>query len=365
MGGAEHSLLLLLEHLDGDRIHPMLACNEGPLAERSRALGVATHVVPMPRLRRELRAPLRLARGVQCLASLIRNEGVDVVHSNVMRASLYAATAARLTGRPLVWHVRDIYQSQLYIISMAVLGSQAIAISRATALPLPATLPVEIVPNGVDPLDFDVPPEAGIVVRDEWGVPRDAPLVGIVGRLRPWKGQLDFLDAMARVSAEMPEARFVLVGATIFGGGETYEKELRTRTVELGLAQHVVIAGQRDDLPAVLSALDVVVHCSTSPEPFGRVIIEAMAARRPVVAYDQGGPSEIVASGETGLLVPPGDTTALARGVLALLMDPRMAQRLGEAGRRRVEEVYHIRESTRRIEGVLVRVAGGQAEVRS
>ena len=359
LGGAEHSLLLLLRHLDRQRFRPILACNEGALAEAARALDVRVEIVPMPRLRGELAAAASLARGVLALARCIRRASVDVIQCNAMRASLYAGPAAKLARRPLVWHVRDVYQAGLYLRWMALLSKIAIATSQATAAPLPGALPVQIIPNGVDLAAFDPEAGGGEAFRRNVGIPQSVQLVGILGRLRPFKGQRDFIRAMALVAADDPEAHFVVVGGTIFGGDEGYEAELLALAQSLGIAARLHFAGQRDDPGTVLSALDILVQCSTEPEGFGRVVIEGMAARLPVVAYAHGGPTEIVLPGETGYLVPVGDIRALAEAVSALLKDPARSRKMGLAGRRRVEQRYDVQPLTRRIEEVLAQAAAG------
>jgi glycosyltransferase involved in cell wall biosynthesis len=361
LGGAEHSLLLLLQHLDHERFQPILACNEGALARAARELDAIVEIVQMPHLRRELSASIRLASGIAQLMALMRGYDVHVVHTNVMRASLYAAPAARLTGRPLVWHVRDVFRPGLYVSIMGRLAARTIAISKAAAEPLPPRLKLEIIPNGVDVVALDASLGGGQALRHAWQVPRESLLVGLVGRLRAWKGQEDFIRAMAQVATECPQARFVLVGGGIFGGTEAYESRLKRLAADLGLGPRLLFAGHRDDLGAVLSALDVLVHCSTQPEPFGRIIIEGLAARLPVVAYDHGGPSEILADDESGLLVAPGDIGALAEAALRVLRDPDLRRRLGEAGRRRVESDYDGRVLTRRIESVLEDAAHARA----
>jgi len=357
LGGAERSLLLLLEHLDKTRFFPVLACNPGPLADAARGLGVQVELVSMSRLRKDITAPLRLWRGTRALIRLIRREQMDLVHSNVMRASLYAGLAAWLTARPLIWHVRDVFAPGAYVRWMDHRAAVIIAISAATADPLPQSKLIHLIPNGVDVADFDLPPDTRESVRRELDLSATAPVVGIVGRLRPWKGQRDFLRAMALVRERYPQARFLIVGGNIFGGEEGYRVELETLARELGLGEAALFTGQRDDLPALLSALDVLVHCSIEPEPFGRVIIEGMAARLPVVAYQHGGAGEIIVEQETGLLVPPGDVQALGQAVAELLADPARVEWLGQAGRRRVEERYDVRPLTRRVEDVFTSIA--------
>lgn len=357
LGGAEHSLLLLLRHLDRSRFRPLLACNRGPLAEAATALDVPVILVEMPRIRGEALGPLRLLRGSQALARLIRRQQVDIVHSNVMRASFYAALAARLTGRPLVWHVRDIHppSERWYTRLMCRLATRVIAISQAVAAALPCPHKVTIIYNGLDLEEY--PPELErAVVRAELGLPLDAPVAGIVGRLQAWKGQERFLRAAAEVAKRLPQARFLVVGGAIFGDGEAYAAGLRHLATDLGLGERVIFTGHRQDLPRLLAALDVLVHCAEA-EPFGRVLIEGMAARRPVVAFADGAVPEIVRHEETGLLVPPGDEPALAAAMVELLGDAQRRQRMGVAGRHRVEQHFTAAQTARAIEAIYCLVA--------
>ncbi|MCD6519067.1 MAG: glycosyltransferase [Anaerolineae bacterium] len=364
LGGAEYSLLLLFEHLNREQFEPFLVCNPSPLAERARQLGVQVIEITMPRLRKNVLAPALLGRGAYRLAKVIREKRIDLVQSNVMRASFYAALAAWLTGVPLLWHVRDLYTPGVYVSWMARVARAAVAISRAVKEPLPATLPCYVIPNGVDLSLFRVPKTESETLRRSWGVPEDGALVGFLGRLRKWKGPEDFIRAMALVQARYPAARFVLVGGTVFANGGDYEEELKTLARGLGLGDKLFFAGYRRDVPQVLAALDLLVHCSVVPEPFGRVIIEAMAAGLPVVAYNHGGPSEIILHQETGLLVPPRDVRSLAEAVGLLLGRPEWARALGRAGRRRVEQCYEIRALTRRLEEVFVQVIEAERESR-
>jgi glycosyltransferase involved in cell wall biosynthesis len=143
----------------------------------------------------------------------------------------------------------------------------------------------------------------------------------------------------------------MVVGSAIFGGALEFENHLRQLTIDLGLSQKVIFTGHRDDVHRVLSALDLLVHCSHA-EPFGRVLIEAMAAGRPVVAFADGGVPEIVVHGTTGLLVPPGDEQALAEAMIELLADRDRSLRLGDEGRRRVELHFTAQQTARAIEAI-------------
>jgi glycosyltransferase involved in cell wall biosynthesis len=182
----------------------------------------------------------------------------------------------------------------------------------------------------------------------------------MVGRLSPWKGQADFIRAMRLVRARFPDVYMVLVGGPIFGD-DSYESALHELAQDCGMAPWSRFIGQRDDLPDVLAALDILVHCSTEPEPFGRVVIEGMAAGLPVAAYGHGALPEIVVPGETGLLVPPGDIEALAQAVRDLIANSAARASYGLAGRQRARECYDVQPLTRRIEAIIESAAAGRA----
>jgi len=348
LGGAERSLLLLLKHLDCARWQPHLACTGGPLAEAATALGVPVQVVPMPRLRRSRRFLRDWLVGARAIAHLARQTGAVLIHANTVRSALYGALAARLAGIPFVWHIRDFWLSEsrphwgwadtLGKRLLCAGAARVIANSQAVAAHLPCRRKVTVVYNGIEIERFD-PAMNGAPFRARYGIPPDAPLVGTVGRLRSWKGQDRFLQAAAQVARAVSEAHFAVIGGSIFGVEDGYEAGLRALADELGLANRVTFTGHLDDVRPALAALDVMAHCSDA-EPFGRVLIEAMAMQVPVVAFAAGAVPEIVADVETGLLVPPKDETALAEAVIALLADLNRRREMGQRGRERVAEQF-------------------------
>ena len=159
----------------------------------------------------------------------------------------------------------------------------------------------------------------------------------MVAHLTPWKGHEDFLRIARIISDAIPQARFLVAGGAIYEteGHRGYAESLRRRAAELELADRVTFLGTRDDVPKILASLDVLVHCPTAPEPYGRVVIEGMAAQRPVVASNAGGVPEIVEHEITGLLIAPGNVHGFAGAVLRLLGDSALRRRMGDAGRRR------------------------------
>ena len=189
-------------------------------------------------------------------------------------------------------------------------------------------------------------------IREAFGIPAAAPVVGIVGHLQRWKGQHVVVEAVAQARRQIPDLYCLIVGGVHRRGGE-YAAELRARIAAEGLTERVILTGERSDVPACLDAMDVVIHSSIRPEPFGRVLIEAMALSKPLIAPREGGPLEVVVDGETGLLIPPRDPNAMASAIIALLADADRRAAMGSAARARVDAVFDIRHHVATIEGVL------------
>lgn len=370
LGGAERSLLLLLGRLDRARWRPHLACAPGLLAKQAQALGVGVWQFGFPRLRRSPIFLLDWLQGAEAIARHARAIGARALYANTVRAAVYAALASARARLPFIWHMRDFWlsEAQPRLLWVDGLGKQLIAAraacvvanSRAVAARLPGRN-AAVVYNGIEIEQFDSCMDGSVSsggkFRAQYHLPPDVPLVGMVARLRPWKGQARFLRAMARVIEKLPEARFLIVGGEIFGVEADYERKLHHLANALGLAERVVFTGQLADVRPALAALDVFVHPG-DPEPFGLVNIEAMAMGKPVVAFGHGALPEIVVDGETGLLVPPGEEGALAAAALALLCDPARRGAMGRAGRARVEQCFSAERMVAEIDAILTEALG-------
>ena len=345
LSGAEIALERTLAALVVDgRVQPVvLLAADGPLRQRLERLGLPVHVLPgrpQVAVRRDqvvlsvsaLRPLVAAVGEVRRWAAGLRRHPVDVVHANSLRSALCGGLAASLVGRPLVWHVHDrvspdyLSASAVRVLRLAlrVLPAAVVANSRATLASLPPLRGVSVLHP---PLPAAVP--TGPRRRRDDGVVR----VGVVGRLAPWKGQHVLLQALARLPVGTP-VEAVVVGAPLFG--ETaYEAELHRFVEQHGLADRVRFAGFVTDVWPHLLDLDVLVHCSVVPEPFGQVVVEGMAAGCAVVAAAAGGPLEVVTDGVDGLLVPPGDVDGLAAALRLLVADGELRERLGRAARER------------------------------
>jgi glycosyltransferase involved in cell wall biosynthesis len=383
IGGAERGIIRKLGNINRDLFEPSYACPfEGPMTSEMEKLGIRVYLGhPSSRLlnirRNSLGAigfsvlpyPFAFAASVLRLARLIRKERFDLVLADSAKADIYGTLAGWLARRPVVWHIHDIFSeptfSSLNLWALGVCArhftTRIISISEATkaamvALGVPPEK-IQTVYNGID-MQMAQETKDPTEVRKELGIEVDAPLAGMVGRLVAWKGPDYFIRAAAKVARAVPEARFVLVGDAVFGERQ-YVDYLKELCVELGLEDRVVFTGFRDDILDVMSALDVMVHASVQPEPFGQVLLEAMAEGRPVVATTGGGVSEIVDDKVTGLLVPPRNSDDLAEAITTILRDKDKADRMGEAGLRKVQQSFTVDLMARGIETEMLKALHG------
>lgn len=344
IGGAQLSLLDIARHRCHDS--EVVLLDDGPFRERLAAHGVRVHVEAggaVGELRQRGFGTSAL-RGLLALPSLVRRVArraacADVVYANTQRAMAVCVLGKWLHRRPVVWHLRDIVDDSFFgrtqrtAIRLLSRGlTRVIANSQASADAFRALagngVPIEVVHNGIDPAPFDAALlRDRLALRVANGLPSGGLLVGLFGRLTPWKGQRVLMEAVAR----MPGATMVLVGAPLFGE-QTYEAALRARAAEPDLAGRVHFLGFRADVAELMHCMDVVVHASVWAEPFGRVVVEGMLAARPVVATAAGGVKEIVDDGETGILVSPDDAPALA-SALTRLADEAERDRMGVRAR--------------------------------
>jgi glycosyltransferase involved in cell wall biosynthesis len=191
----------------------------------------------------------------------------------------------------------------------------------------------------------------------------DAPVVGLFGRVTPWKGQHVLIEALAL----LPGVHALIVGDALFTEEDRrYRQELETLAERLGVRERVHFTGFLADIRPLVCAVDAVVHCSVAPEPFGRVVVEAMLLGRPLVAAAAGGVLELVHDGRTGLLTEPADAPALARAVRSLLENPDRAQALGRAARQEARDRFGLKQIISRWDAWIAGLAigAGQEELR-
>lgn len=334
LGGAEHVLLDLFGELDRTEIQPHLACpDDGPLAQRARALEVPVHEMPIGG-RSPWAKTLSLPAAAYALRRVARNLDCRTLVANSMIAG-YASVLAQHRQLRAVWHLHIVTRSRLarwacrraaVLITPSRAGAETVAQDRL------GTARVQVVPNGVPARFFR---GAAADLRQRLGVPGEALLLGIVGRLDPHKGHGVLLDALARLDTGAAAPHLVIVGGEAFAGGMRRiageAERLRSQAAKLRLTARIHWLGEVTDTAPIYRAVDAVVVPSIAAESAPRAITEAQAAGIAVVASRIGGTPELIDHGRTGLLVRAGDAAELAAAIHQL-ENKEQRRRLAEAG---------------------------------
>lgn len=345
-GSSNNLILTLIEGMDHERFEFYvggLKSIGGPMEARFRTAGATVANFGM--------SPGRLGLGlVRQIARAVDAHAIDLVHTHVMRPDILGGIAARLSPRrPAVlstkhnmayvrgqtaWRARNlVYWPTMRASTHIVTVTEALRQQAITRLHLRPDR-VTTIYNGID-ADHFYQPDAREATRADLGIEPDAFVMTYTGRLIGGKGIEDLLRATARLAPHHPEARALIVGAGVL------DAPLKQLAGELGITDQTVFSGFRRDIPAVLAASDVFVLPSFS-EGLPLSLLEAMAARKPVVASRVGGIPEVVVDGETGLLIEPGDVPGLAAALASLMDDPARSQRIGTQGQQHVQDHFSV-----------------------
>jgi glycosyltransferase involved in cell wall biosynthesis len=374
MSGGEIALLNLVNEIDRRRFEPIvLLFSPGPLADRLLACGVETYTVPLAsavlntrkdslgaRSLTKIFAIVTLAFYTCKLCLIVSKLRVQLIHTNSLKADVIGGLVGRILRIPVMWHVRDTISDAYLPKTVArwframsrVLPNFVIANSQATMNSLHAgAAEKELTSRGNEFVVWDGTP---IGKRGQVSFRSNSDgqqKIALIGRISPWKGQDVFVKAANLLHARFPQAKFLIVGKAMFGEHE-YERMLHQLIEQNGLAQNVIFTGFTDDVPGLIDQVDVVVHASTIPEPFGQVVIEAMAAGKPVVATRGGGVNEIIVDGDSGILVAPGDPVALAEAIAKLLESEPRRREIAEKGYQRVADNFSIKHTADKIQSI-------------
>lgn len=371
LGGGELALHNMVTHMNRARYEPVVLLGaHGPLYDMLCGDGIECYVQlldsELANVRKDSIGLGQVTKVKQFLLMLgyarrmgrfIKDHDIDLVHTNSLKADIIGAVAARLAGKPLVWHVRDRI-SEDYLPRRVVqvfrwlcrnVPDRVIANSYATleTIGLPPRVDADVVYSGIG----RALTEPGEATLKELDVEDGVKTIGLVGRIAEWKGQHIFIEAAARLGDRFPKARFQIIGAALFDERD-YEARIREQAAASGLEGRVEFLGFCDDVLSVIGELDMLVHASTSGEPFGRVIVEGMALGKPVVATRGGGVLEIIDDEVNGLLVELNDAAAMAEAMGRLLSDEAMASKMGEAGRVKVRSCFTIERATETLESI-------------
>ncbi len=349
-GGVERGTVEIAQAIAEAEATALVASAGGPLVRQIERAGGEHITLPLT-----TKSPLGIWRNAAALEAAIRDRKVSLVHARSRAPAWSAWLACRRTGVPFVTTYHGTYSEglpfkRLYNSVMA-RGRIVIAASHFIADLVAERHKVDrarirVIPRGVDPAIFDPATVAGSRIAKlaaEWRLPDGVRTVVLPGRLTSWKGHSVLLEAVARLAR--PDTMCVFVGS--HQGRHRYARALENQATRLGIAEQVRLVGQCDDMPAAMCLSDVVVHASTKPEAFGRVVIEAQAMGRPVIASDLGGPVETVRHGETGWRVRPNDPIALADAIaVALDLSPEEREALGQRARASVPTVRAMQDAT-------------------
>jgi len=341
-GGVERGTVEIAQALTQSGWRALVASAGGPLVHEIERAGAKHVTLPLAS-----KNPLTIRKNARRLAEAIERYTVDLVHARSRAPAWSAYWATRRTGRHFVTTFHNAYGAQSglkrHYNSVMAKGDRVIAISNFVGEHAASVYGVgherlRIIPRGVDVARFDpdrMTAERLVVLSRQWQLPDGAPVIMLPGRLTRWKGHPILIDALAILGRS--DVHCLLVGS----GAERYKRELAAQAAERGVGATLRIVDECRDMPAAFMLADVVVSASTSPEGFGRVIVEAQAMGRPVIATDHGGARETVEPGVTGWLVAPGNPEALAQALgAALALTPEERFALGRRAREHVRRNF-------------------------
>ena len=350
--GAERALELTIRSLDGERYTPVAALGtDGELRTRLEADGVPAHLVPIRYA--DWGHPAAWVGSVTRIARTARRVRASLIHANDCPSFQPAGYAARLLGLPAVTHVRfpDTHAGFSWFLRPGL--DQALFVSEYLRQDACAAAPglfegrAEVLHDGVE-LPPPPSPAERLALKTELGLPIDRATVVIAGQVAEVKGIWEFIEAARLLVAQGAVATFAVLGDDLKEQGKT-RRLAEERVAQLGLAPHFQFLGFRPGASRLIPAFDIVAVPS-HVEPLGNATLEAMAAGRPVVGSRVGGIPEMVVDGETGILVPSRDASALAGALGQLLEDEALRERLGQAGLERARHTFSMASHAARLQ---------------
>jgi glycosyltransferase involved in cell wall biosynthesis len=370
LGGGELSLLDIIKHSAHEA--EIALFDDGPFRGALEDIHVPVHLLSLGTAQ-AVRRDAGFATILACVPAIVAlrsklatlARGFDVIYANSQKAFVMSALARR-KGQILIWHLRDMLTPDHFgsltckaavlagnfAATAIVVNSEAVGDSfvKAGGRPNKAV----VVYNGISPEPFEAVQNCEIeMLRSQMGLDGKY-LVGVFGRLTPWKGQHIVIDALCG----LPDTHILLVGEALFGE-QAYADDLRKRARARGVEDRVHFLGFRRDIPALMKLVDVVVHASTAPEPFGRVIVEAMLSGRPVIATRAGGVVEIIENEKTGLLVEPGSVSELLTALQRIRNRGKFTEQLTTAAKDRAINAFSLAAMDLGIEKVLITASAG------
>ncbi len=369
LGGAQWSLFELAVQLVRDGVDVCVAAPQGPLLEKLTGANVPVAAIPTFRARRNALALFIQffagAKGSAQIRKAARRFKPEIVHANSITAGIVSLPLAR--KHAFVCHVRDLRFPIKPMVQIAQQARRVIANSEAVDGFLSEFLRrsqrsrLTRVVNGIDLAYFK--PGDTREARQRCGLPQDVPLIGMIAHLAPWKRHDRFIEMAAVIAQQRPDVHFVIVGRDLLGENKAYRTAMRQLASERGVGKTLHWFEDISDPRDILQALDILVH-PPHDEPFGRVLCEAMAMEKPVVALQHNGPAAIVENGKTGLFVATPTPDLFTKAVFQLLDNPSQAAAFGAAGRERVKALFNIERTAREMRAVYQSALDEQAQER-
>jgi glycosyltransferase involved in cell wall biosynthesis len=344
-GGGQWSLYYLIKHLNKKLFQPVVLCpEEGELPKKMRAIGADVILLNMGRIRH-----LNIFVAWKLITTM-KSLKIHLVHTDSSTETFYAGIAAKIVGIPLVWHIRVSDSEWFFDILLSFLSTRLILVAKALGSRfrwLEGRKKMVTVHNAIDLEEFDKSPIASSI-RKEFNIDTNTLILACIGRVEERKGHEYLIHAVKNID----DIKLIIAGK----GEEAYFKKLQGIIDDLKVSDRIIFAGYREDIPSILKEIDILVFPTISGEGFSRVILEAMAAGKPVIATDQAGNPEAVIDGVTGYIVPVRDSKSLAERIDDLIKDKEKREKMGVAGREGVTSNYNIRNQVEQIQNLYIDV---------
>ncbi len=347
LGGAQYSMLEVCRSLAALGIKVVAAVPHGAFFDKLKNAGIVVYpIMPLRASRHGIGLFLTASKLLSVPGTIRQIVSVvkpDIIHANNLTA--FVAARKHSIKTPVVWHVRDVRLPATLARLMAPKATRIIVASQTIDEYLARILQqrdlgrVRIIRNGIDLTRFSGADKRA--ARRQFNLPEQAPIIGMVAHLVPWKRHDAFIEAAALIHAKAPQTHFVLVGRDLFNEHARWIESLRTRVAELGFKDAFHWVDDCEDAARILPAFDLLLHPAIG-EPFGRVICEAMVLSIPVIAAESGGPAYILENGISGLLVRDGNARLMAEAALDLLASSERAAALARVGLEHVRERFNI-----------------------
>jgi glycosyltransferase involved in cell wall biosynthesis len=371
VSGAERVMSMILDRLDRARFQTVVVCpDQSPMMEMTRKLKVRTRgLQPLEarftwRLDLVVRYLISFASVIRSARRIVIDEAPDIIHANSIRAGLVMAAATLGLEMPVIWHAHDILphhplSTAVRLFASVTSRNRILSVSQAVAdrfrgiilRPLRRRVPIVVIHNAVDLERFKPDAKSREEIRGALGINDAQPVVGIVGQLTRRKGQMELIEAFARISREANDAVLLIAGAALFNRDQEYAAQLERAVESFGIGDRVRFLGPRDDIPKLMQGLDVLV-VNSHEEPFALTVLEGLSSGIAVLATSVGGTPEMIRHGENGWLVEARDQNALGDAMQTLFGDQKLRRQFGHEGRNEAIGRFSTKRFLREVEGL-------------